>query len=889
MSIPNKLVVCPTSHMDWDWNYAFEEYYKTDPSPTNSGEAAVQVILETALGLTGQTFGYCYSLAELAWLQRLAADLPRPLSLPGSFAIYGGAITSPDDIVCDGEVFVRTYLVGRRWLADMDLSGHVLDICWVPDDFGHDPQLPATLTAMGLGAVGFARVPGAFPNYETPLDSSTPSLAAQLITGGVAFDWTASDGSSVFAHFMPWTYGVPFWNDGPTGNAATWQQLVDSSFLQSNYPDIQAVQWPGDVAFAPAGGDFSLPSIDWLTGVSSFDDLDLGCTGGVGTFGDYVDAVRASGATLAAQPMDASNFWTGFFSSRPALKILQRRASIDLLATETASAPLRFGSPLGTSALDALDQAVFDTWVALAPSSHHDFITGTSPDRVYKMEQYPRLAMVADQARDLRRRAVKQLAELIVPTDPWDGPIGVAFNAVGAQRVDGLVEVPRRVTAQLDDGTALKVQPTRRGTLVQVPSVDSLGYQALLLTGDDARAPVREPIEGDTVTLASDTLEITLDRCSAWGITAIALTDGSNLLGTGQVANQIAIYDDTGNLYQMGNEPGTNGSFTPAGNQPTAGNAHWIEKGPLRWTVEAQLAMPDGSTATLTYTLHAGESLIRMRFRGSAASNTCVLTCFPAGDAKRLTYATPHHWQTDAVPAYWSGPLFKATHGWLMPSPAGSPLAAIYHQGMPAWSCEDGTIRGILVRSADGIARGAAGTDPDTHTQDYALRISETPLDPSQGTPLIESLAFRQPLRGAIASSSNSAECPITLGPSGSLASTTAPALVRVTRPMSTPRGAAPNGANVTLYGAMALRIYRPDADGTETDVTVDLPIVQSKGLSATPMTALEDPLPFPPLVAISGTTLTVPTTGALTTVQVVSRRPTTIPWNGKPPDPNGC
>jgi len=25
---PKSLIVCPTSHMDWDWNYTFEEYYK---------------------------------------------------------------------------------------------------------------------------------------------------------------------------------------------------------------------------------------------------------------------------------------------------------------------------------------------------------------------------------------------------------------------------------------------------------------------------------------------------------------------------------------------------------------------------------------------------------------------------------------------------------------------------------------------------------------------------------------------------------------------------------------------------------------------------------------------------------------------------------------------
>jgi hypothetical protein len=135
-----------------------------------------------------------------------------------------------------------------------------------------------------------------------------------------------------------------------------------------------------------------------------------------------------------------------------------------------------------------------------------------------------------------------------------------------------------------------------------------------------------------------------------------------------------------------------------------------------------------------------------------------------------------------------TGPVFKATHNFLMPAAPGSgatfALAAIYHDGMPAWACSDGQILGSLFRNTDGTQRGASGTDTDTHTQRYALRISTTPLDPRTGQPLTEALEFAQPLMTAVASPSNQPESPVTLQGSASLASAPAPALVRVVRPM---------------------------------------------------------------------------------------------------------
>lgn len=107
----------------------------------------------------------------------------------------------------------------------------------MPDDFGHDSQLPVTLQALGAkgiflpfssnsrltySGVGFARVPGSCQQGNYAKDDSQ---AHQILTGpggtnksyffpfcdslclgAVDFRWVANDGSSVYAHYMPSHY-----------------------------------------------------------------------------------------------------------------------------------------------------------------------------------------------------------------------------------------------------------------------------------------------------------------------------------------------------------------------------------------------------------------------------------------------------------------------------------------------------------------------------------------------------------------------------------------------------------------------------------------------------------------------------------------------------------
>lgn len=896
MTQPTKLVVCPTSHMDWDWISSFEEYYKIGTGEESQVVGPVQQILDAAVGLAAP--GFRYSLAELAWLRRYLIDSPQSLAvLAPSLSLLGGGWVSPDNLVCDGEVFVRNYLVGRTWARAAGLGALLESVSWLPDDFGHDPELPIILSAMGLTAVGLARVPGAFPNYNAPLSSGgaqPPSMACALMSSGLAFRWQAADGSTVFAHFMPDTYGVPFTSGGDECNAEAWNGFVESSYIAASYPTcakLPAALWPGDIAFAPAGGDFAIPDSGWTGGVTTFNQDQATTAATIGTFSDYIQAVVASGAQLITQSLDPSNFWTGYFGSRPALKRLQAAATRALVAAEAASSLLWLSSPTSSTALAALDGAIADAWYTLVPSAHHDFITGTSPDRVYKMEQLPRLSLAVSQARAALTRTLQWLADMVSLTGSAKGQVVAVFNPIGGARA-GVARLDRSGTVSFDGTTATTQLLGDGGMLVAVPSVPGLAYLSGTLapaTGTEPRPPA--DVVGDVVTIDSGTLAITVARASAWAITSIVPAGGSDVMPTGQVANALQLYGDSGNLYQYGNEPNAGGQFSLQAGALTAGPARLTERGPLRWRIEAEVTGPAGRVYHLRYTLLAGEALIRMEVTGEAPAATTVVTTFPAiatdgkTAATRLLYGTAHHYHLDDAPAYWTGPVFKATHDFLMPSApdasATFALAAIYHAGTPAWACTGGQLLGSLFRNTDGQQRGAAGTDSDTHTQRYALRISTTALDPGTGQVLLEALQFAQPLLAAVATPANQPECPITLGAAGFVASADTGTLIRIARPV----GVQPSAAGTTPGAVVALRLYRPAADGTPT--TVHVTLGTSAILAAVLVTALEEPIADAPAVTFSGNVLQVPTTGALTTVLVTVARPTSTPWNGKDYDPN--
>jgi hypothetical protein len=156
---------------------------------------------------------------------------------------------------------------------------------------------------------------------------------------------------------------------------------------------------------------------------------------------DYLRLVMAHGASLPTVSLDPNPYWMGFYSTRPQLKQRVRRLGRALLQAEhrlTIAHPAVDGPP---GAFAALRQG----WDGMVISNHHDFVTGTASDRVFRAEQSDMLTEAEEHASvatshargdsgvfDLREGALprfKREGELVEVETPWyrvqlDGRLG---------------------------------------------------------------------------------------------------------------------------------------------------------------------------------------------------------------------------------------------------------------------------------------------------------------------------------------------------------------------------------------------------------------------------------------------------------------------------------
>jgi alpha-mannosidase len=857
------LILSQSSHLDWDWLRTFDEYY----------QRSVDGIFTDALGLMSQYHGaphhYFYSIAEMGFFQHFVSLHPEALPslkhVGQDLRIVGGGITSPDNLLPSGEAFIRDYLVGKTWV-DATL-GLPIRQAWLPDDFGHDAQLPIVLEAMGFQGVGFARVPGVdttlrFSGFSPP---PSQSLAAHLLQEGIDFVWQARDGSQTLAHWMPGSYCQGDASP-PLGHPIT---AVDDirRVLQTNGPAS-----PTPYVFVPIGCDFAPPKADLLDLVDTWNAQEYAASGVwavAATFDHYEQLVDAHRDALRTRNFDPTPYWTGYYASRPLLKSLHLQATQALLGAEIfgaiADSAARDDEATWLQIIGARTAAINAGWATLIPGNHHDFITGTALDRIYQTEQLPRLQEALAQGQAARTQALTEIAAAIAPQHAAERTV-VVFNQLGFAR-QGLVEITDG-TDSLPPGTPL--QPSADGGTLFVAQAPSLGYAtgeiAATVVSDDQHVTVTGSSDGESVVIENQALRATIRRDAGWSlISVIDKQSAGEMITPGSSANAFHIYKDDGGLYRFGNEMAGCGLIAESDKTETAQGIAVLESGPLRARVLAQVTIA-GQVFQKEYQLVTSEPFLRMRSTGAAPTGTSVVVHFPlAGAVDAITYGTAYHWDRKA-PARAGALTFEAVHDFLVPSFNGTPRGAVFHAGVPAWAVQpDGTVIGALWRNAPQERcdlYGAQGTDPAAHTVDYAWRVAGGIGRPEQGTQLREALAFQTPLQALAGTPSGP------LPREFSLASTS------------------PDAAIITAAKAgsadpetLMLRIYQP----TETALTVT---VHTGALQRFPAswpldvhgrTALESALPISSqarlALAGSPSQFSFAATRALTTLAIGKRR----------------
>ncbi len=920
------VVFAMTSHLDWDWVLPFPillsgpgdssgsaatEYF----SPSSHNGPASEVLAQAAAQLDTDP-DYRYMIVEMGFLRAFAA------ADPASFAqlvaagerlhLCGAGVTSPDSLLPHVEAFLRNFLLGRLW-AESALPGATISQCYLPDDFGHDPELPATLAAMGVAGVAFARLPGAWtvgqdPKGATGLDGEPTQAAALFAARGVDFFWAASDGSTVLAHWMPdWYSGLG------VGDPATTQSIL-SALTQPLGAGIEPPTLigasPRPFSYSGLGNDFRLPIArlsqaiaQWNANPPKVGQLKQRVYCAQGTFDDFV--ILASAAHdlktrggRAAEPMYTTPYYVGSQAARPALKILHQRAVRALLAAETFGAAVAARDPAASDPAAVTGQAAVDllgeAWGLLVPSTHHDFINGTAHPNVYRTEQLPLLRQAVHRAEWLRDDAIAGVAGRLRPPLGSNRSVAV-FNATGFDRTV-LAECEWGALggygAATGNGVTAVIQESAEGRALFVAGVPAQGYTVMSGVEDTVSDPVQQAkaTAGDgAVTLSNGLLEVVLTPKGGWGISSIVdAATGAEVVAPGAIANAFALYEDSGNEYVLGAETQA-GSFEENTPALTPGAIEVLESGPLRARARATFTCPspdDGRTLTFVreYALHWDEPILRMSLTGRAPCGTSVLVKFPLGPSgtaiDTLTRGTPGHW-TDQMPQLlWAGPTTYASHHFAIASADGRPLAAMLHADVHAWGLwadeqgvagADGTLYGVMLRNPTGgyfeyswsYPQGPfpGGTDPEPHTRRYAL------LAPSQcaSSPPVEALRqgmhfATEPLVAPL-SEYLTEPTPGTLPQTLSIAAAETPALVTAVKLGSRDPD------------ALVLRLYHPAPAGGVSLVTVDANTVpgwsQGTPIEASPMSALEEPLGTACAVTVQGSTasVAVPLSRAITTL----------------------
>ncbi|MGE5220806.1 MAG: hypothetical protein ACM3PY_00115 [Omnitrophica WOR_2 bacterium] len=396
------LIFAETSHWDPDWRYTSEEYYqKVEPG------------LLSALEELEHDPRRIYSLECIFFLRMFwerhdeLQEQVRELVNARRLRLSGNGVTTPDTLLPDAEAILMDYLSGQEWLR---LNGMTQEprIAYLPDDFGHSPQLPALLNSLGIDGAAITRIDGSgFPGSDFRSSKKFPlpgSNAERLLSQEKSLDfiWQSSDGSELVCHWNAFTYfqgdtfatnGLPRW----VSQALSFSSRSDAHIAR------QIEQFSAQLAplsrthylFCPIGFDFAPPVRDIGSLIDRYNQVRYPETGifvlNAG-LDDYLQLVRCHRANLPCLAFDPNPHFMGFYASRPSLKRACQQAVRKLLLADRLSAAAQLDSSLpGLKPLK-------ETWYQAALLNHHDFITGTATDRVYREEQAPWIEQVTRNA-----------------------------------------------------------------------------------------------------------------------------------------------------------------------------------------------------------------------------------------------------------------------------------------------------------------------------------------------------------------------------------------------------------------------------------------------------------------------------------------------------------
>ncbi|XP_070545855.1 alpha-mannosidase 2x-like [Ptychodera flava] len=416
---PLQVFLVPHSHNDPGWIKTFEVYFRDQ----------TQHILNNAVVKLLEDRKRRFIWAEISYFSRWweAIDMAKKkqvieLISRGQLEIVSGGWVMPDEANTHYYAMLDQMIEGHTWL-DAHL-GVKPRSGWAIDPFGHSPTMAYLSERAGINAILIQRVHYSIKKYL----ASVKKLEFMWRQ-----NWDHGSSTDMFCHMMPfYSYDVPHtcgpdprvccqfdFKRLPGGRVSCPWKLPPVPITDTNVASKAEILldqyrkksqlYKTNVLLIPLGDDFRYDKIiEWDQQFSNYGKLfdymnsnpRMNVKAQFGTLSEYFDAVwRSTGSEPGSKPNGfptlggdfftysdrEDHYWSGYFTSRPFYKNLDRVLESNLRAAEIvyslAMATAKRHTIPGFNGLTEMERLV-KARRQMGLFQHHDGITGTGKDVV---------------------------------------------------------------------------------------------------------------------------------------------------------------------------------------------------------------------------------------------------------------------------------------------------------------------------------------------------------------------------------------------------------------------------------------------------------------------------------------------------------------------------
>ncbi len=472
-----KIYAAGYAHIDLAWLWPWIETVEV-----------VKNTSESVLNIMDRVPDFKYSMGQAhayEWMEIYYPKLFKAIQdkvKQGQWEIVGGQWVEPDCNIPSGESFVRQSLYGKRYFRNK--FGVDVKICWIPDSFGFNWNLPQILARSGMEA---------FMSIRVFLDDSR-DFKHRL------FRWQAPDGNEVLVYIPRDGYMHDLNGEQLVNFFAEEKKELDSGkefvmFGVGNHgggPTMEMIERGMRAQTAPA-----YPQVEIVKSDAYFDA--------------FSDREKAELATWSSELYLESA--RGCYTSQAKTKQHNRKSQVMI---KTAEKSALLASLYG---YEYPSKSIFDVWRTVMFNQFHDILPGTSVPSVYhdteiEYEQAEQLAGLITQRS--MQALTKQIdtrgkGEAIVLFNPlsWDrsSPVEIELDDLEKEKTWSILdEYGNTVPSQIIDKSALGAK-----LLFIAQDVPSYGYKVYHLVQEKSTGRT-EQLDFTRTMLENRFLEIEIDK-----------------------------------------------------------------------------------------------------------------------------------------------------------------------------------------------------------------------------------------------------------------------------------------------------------------------------------------------------------------------------------------